>query len=163
MRDLDRSCLRHNAGQDRLEKPLETVLSSQRARPSNPPANQRKSGENNEWNGHRWRRFVDMFLNVLVGAGVAEECKQEQPKYVKSPHPRSNKAHKPQRKIPVECLAEDFIFAEESGERKNSRNRQRRDRKGLRGDRNLVPQTAHLLQILFPGHRVNHTARAEEQ
>src|SRR2546421_12854938 len=125
MRDLARSCLRHNAGQDRLENPLETVLASKPARPPTAPANQRKYGENNEWNGHRWRRFVDMFLNVLVGAGVAEECKEEQPKYVKSRHPRSNKAHKPQRKIPVECLAEDFIFAEESGERKNSRNRQR--------------------------------------
>src|SRR5216683_1242488 len=76
MRNFDRSRLSHSASQDGFEKALETVLPSQRARPSNPPANDRKSGENDERNGHRWRRFVDVFLSVVVGVRVTEERKK---------------------------------------------------------------------------------------
>src|SRR5713226_10504225 len=134
MCDFDRSRLSHNTSQDRFEKPLKTVLSSQRARPANPPANERKSSENHKRNGHRRRRFVDMLLHMLVRAGVAEECKKEQPEHVKGGHSGGDETDNPQEEKGVECLAEDFIFAEKSGEGKNSCNRQGRNRERLRGN-----------------------------
>src|SRR5216683_4570237 len=130
VRDLDHSRLRYYAGQDGFEKPLETVLAPERARPSDPAADDRKSRENDERNGHGPRRFVDMFLNMFVRAAVAEEGKEEQPKHVKRRQARGDETYDPEQEKAVEGLAENFIFAEKPGERKNSSDRNGGDQHG---------------------------------
>src|SRR5205814_4300217 len=108
-------------------------------------------------------RFVDVLHNVLVGAAISNERKKEQPEHVEGSHSCGDEANNPQQEKAVESLAENFIFAEKSGEGKNPRDGQRRDPKRSRGNRNLLPQAAHLANVLIAGHRVDHAARPKEQ
>ncbi len=82
---------------------------------------------------------MNMMFNMRVGAAVAGKCQEKQSRHVKSGHARGDETDDPQEEKPVERLAENFILAEKSGERKNSRDRQGRDGKGFRGIRNLFP------------------------
>src|SRR5713101_10073917 len=104
-----------------------------------------------------------MMFNMLVGAAVAEECKKEQPEHVKSRHSRGDEADNPHQEKAVEGLAENFIFAEKSGERKNSGDRQGGDQHRCVGVLDLLVEAAHLANVLLSGHGVNHAACAEEQ
>src|ERR1700730_1015530 len=104
-----------------------------------------------------------MFLDVIVGAAVAHESQEKEARHVKSGHPRSEETDNPEQEEAVEGLAKNFIFAEKSGEGKNSGDREGGDSEGPRSIRNLLPQAAHLADVLFSGHGVDDTAGAEEQ
>src|ERR1700686_2839537 len=124
MHDVNLSRLRQHALHDGIKKLLEAVLSAESLRPANPAANEGESGENHERSGHWPRRLVDMFLNMLVGAAVTEEGKEEKAEHVERREARGDEADDPQQEKAVEGPAKDFILAEEPGEGKNSCNRQ---------------------------------------
>src|SRR5258708_15189197 len=104
-----------------------------------------------------------MFLNMLVGATMTEEGKEKKAEHVERGEARSDEADHPQQEKAVEGLAENFIFAEKSGERKNSGDRQGGDQHRCVGVLDLLVEAAHLANVLLSGHGVNHAACAEEQ
>src|SRR5229473_8379123 len=104
-----------------------------------------------------------MFLNMLVGATMTEEGKEKKAEHVERGEARSDEADHPQQEKAVEGLAENFIFAEKPGERKNSSDRHGGDQHGDIGVLDLVVETAHLADVLLAAHGVNHAASAEEQ
>src|SRR6267154_3123710 len=163
MNDMNLSSPRQYAFQDGFEEALEAVLSAESLRPANPAANDGESRKNHERNGHWPRRFVDMFLNMLVGATVTEESKEEQAEHVKRGQPGGDEADNPQQEKAVERATKNFIFAEKSGERKNSGDRQGGDQHSVVGVLDLLVEATHLADVLLSGHGVNHAAGAEEQ
>src|SRR4030088_2768054 len=104
-----------------------------------------------------------MFLSMFVGAAIAGKGQEKQASHVKSRQARGDETDNPQEEKAVEGLAQNFIFAEKSGERKNSGYGQSGDGKRFRSIRNFFPQPAHLSNVLFAGHGVNHAACAKEQ
>src|SRR5260370_601889 len=104
-----------------------------------------------------------MFLYMLVGATVTEEGKEKKAEHVERGETRSDEADNPQQEKAVEGLAENFIFAEKSGERKNSGDRQGGDQHRCVGVLDLLVEAAHLANVLLSGHGVNHASCAEEQ
>src|SRR5882724_4614559 len=163
MHDIHFSCFRKYALQDGVKKFFEAVLSADNLRPANPAANEGESGENHERNGHGPRRFVDMFLDVLVGAAITEERKEEHAEHIKRGESRGNEADNPQQEKAVEGPAKDFILAEKTGEGKNSGNRQSGDQHGVVSELDLLVEAAHFADVLLAGHGVDNAARAEEQ
>src|SRR5712692_11773668 len=103
-----------------------------------------------------------MFLDVLVGAAIAEERKKEQAEHIKRGQTRGDEADNPQQEKTVEGPAENFIFAEESREGKNSGDGQGGDQHGVVGVLDLLVETAHFADVLLAGHGVNDAAGAEE-
>src|SRR5260370_28949391 len=162
-RDVNFSPLSHNPFEDGVKKLLEAVSSANSLRPSNPAANEGESSENHERNGHGPRRFVDVFLDVLVSAAITEEGKEEQTEHVEGGQAGGDEADNPQQEKAVERATKNFIFAEESSEGKNSRDRQGGDRHGVVGVRDLFVEAAHLADGLLAGHGVNHAAGGKEQ
>src|ERR1700676_3915575 len=104
-----------------------------------------------------------MFLDVLVSAAVTEERKEEHAEHIKRRQACGDEADNPKQKKAVEGPAEDFVFAEESGEGKNSGDRQGCDQHGVVRVLDLLVEAAHLADVLLSGHGVNDAAGAEEQ
>src|SRR5260370_16826628 len=104
-----------------------------------------------------------MFLDMLFGAAVTEESKEEQAEHVKRSQAGGDEADNPQQEKAVERATKNFIFAEESGEGKNSRDRQGGDRHGVVGVLDLFVEAAHLADVLLSGHGVNDAPGPKQQ
>src|SRR6266568_8713784 len=100
---------------------------------------------------------------MLISARISKKSEEEQPEHVERSHACSEETNEPKKGVPLKRMPQDLVFAEKPGQRRDSCNRQRCGGEGLCRRRNLVPEAAHFLQILFPGHRVNDAASAEEQ
>src|SRR5260221_1861406 len=104
-----------------------------------------------------------MFLDVLVGAAITEERKEEHAEHIKRGEARGNEADNPEQEKTVEGPAKDFILAEKTGEGKNSGNRQSGDQHGVVSELDLLVEAAHFADVLLSRHGVDNAAGAEER
>src|SRR2546425_4135306 len=109
MQDMNLSRLRQYTLHDGIKKLLEAVFSAENLRPANPTANEGESGENHERNGHRARGFVNMFLDVLVGAAVVNEGQEKEAGHVKNGHGRGGEFDESPKKEAGERPGAEFI------------------------------------------------------
>src|SRR5215471_2547072 len=161
--NADRPRFGDDARQNRIEEALETIFAAEDGGPSDPSADGGKASENQERDGHGMGRFMDVLFHVLIGAAVANEGKEKQPEHVEGRQSGGDETNDPKSEKAVKGAAKDFVFAEESGERKNSGDGQGGNSEGSGSGGYLPPKAAHFADVLLAGHRVNHAAGAEEQ
>src|SRR5260221_11062420 len=154
MRDVNFSRLRQNTLEDGVKKLLQAVFSPNSLGPANPAANDGKSRKNHERNGHWPRRFVDVFLDVLISTAITEEGKEEQTEHVESGQAGGDEADNPQQEKAVERATKNLIFAEKSGKRKKSGDCQSGDRHGVEGVLVLCVEAPHLWDVRSSGNWV---------
>src|SRR6516162_6359097 len=169
VRELNRAGLRDDPAYHRFQELLEVALGSPESREGDPSADDGEELEDGERDGHGFGRFVDVMLHFVGDARETEEGKVEKPEHVEGGQAGREYANDPEGQVTVEhCRAgdrasQDFVFAEETGERRHAGNGQRGDEERTRGGRNGVPQAAHFAQILLTGKRMNHATGAEEE
>src|SRR5258705_8567965 len=107
-------------------------------------------------------------LCMLIGdatAVVPKESHKPQAKHVKRRNEGGDYSDQPVDPASMRAginLPEDFVFAEESGQRPESRDRKGRDRHGQERPRDVLLQAAHLAHVLLTADSVDHRARGEE-
>ena len=96
-------------------------------------------------------------------AVVTEERHEQQPKHIEGSDERRDHADSPIDRADLIRLPQNFILAPEAGQRRNSSNRQGRDKHGPKchGDERF--EAAHLAHVLLAADRVNHGACAQKQ
>ena len=117
---------------------------------------------------HHQRAFMHMFHGVMIGPGGAMEGQDQQPPRIESGQEGREQAAE-KRIHPNPGMRRISRFQHEilgiiAGEIGHSRKRQRTNPHHRIGHRNLLPDTAHLPDILFVRHGVNdRTGRKEQQ
>ena len=93
--------------------------------------------------------FVHMAsLDAFVTRG-AMECKEEQTEHVERREAaREECKPKDNVMVPLECGENDFVLGEESGERRNARNRENRNECAGVSELHLLAETAHRIEIV---------------
>src|SRR6516162_3119463 len=169
MRELNCASFRNYAAQNRFEEFLERAFATPKSRESDPAADDGEERENREGNGHRFGRFMDVLLHLVGNAREPKESQVKEPEHIEGGQAGREQADDPEGQITVEHggagdgSSEDFVFAEETGERGHTSNGQRGDQERAGGGRDGIPQAAHFAQILFAGECVNHAAGTEEE
>src|SRR5581483_6776294 len=92
----------------------------------------------------------------------AKECHEPQPEHVERGQECGEDADHPVNPACLVRTPEDFVFAEESGERRNARNRKGSDRHGPKGDGDLGAEAAHPAHVLLTANGMNHRACGQE-
>ncbi len=79
----------------------------------------------------------------------AMERKEEQTEHVEC-RETARKERKPKDNVmvPLECGENDFVLGEESGERRNARNRENRNERACVSEFHLLAETAHCIEIV---------------
>src|SRR5581483_5668788 len=80
---------------------------------------------------------------------LAEKGHEQQPEHVKRSQECGKYAHKPINPACLICVPKNFVFAEEAGKWRDSRNGDGGDRHCPEGDGNVFTQVAHLLHVLL--------------
>ena len=93
-----------------------------------------------------------------------QKVRPDQPEHVEGGHPGDQEADRPDpQEAVLERVAQDLVLAEEAGQRRDARDRDRADQHRPVGDRDLLRQAAHLAHVLLVVDGVDHRARIEEQ
>ena len=123
--------------------------------------------ENERQRHHPWG-LVGVFVNVLV-SGLAAERQQPHAKHVEGSDPRRHHGQGDQQEmvgmfvVKRVGMGQDRVFAIPPAEQRDSRDGQQADQHGIRGNRHLVAQAAHLQHVLLVMAAVNDAPRTEEQ
>ena len=127
----------------------------------------RADRENDQRHRHRLGRLVDVVLDFVAHARLAEERQVDQPEHVERRHQRREKRDVPQVAIRAALarprLPQDRVLGEEAGEAGDAGDGQGRDQHGAEGDLDLLCQRAHVLHLLLAAHGVDHRAGSEEE
>ena len=88
--------------------------------------------------------FVHMACLDAFVTRCAMECKEEQTEHVEC-RKSAREEGKPKDDVmmPLECGEDDFVLGEESGERRNARNRENRNERASVSELHLLAETAH--------------------
>ncbi len=110
---------------------------------------------------------MNVVLDFVAHARLAEEGQVDQPEHVERGHQRREKRDVPQVAIGSAFarprLPQDRVLGEEAGEAGDAGDGKRRDQHGAEGDLDLLAQRAHVLHLLLAAHGVNHRAGSEEE
>ena len=166
------------AGEDGgLEEVFDAVRASESRRDPDETGEHRTAREDDERRGHRGRRLVEVLLHRRAAAEVAPEGHDDLPGHVEGGHRSRRRGEHPQRGVAtVNGLPEDFVLAEEPGERRNAGDRHGGDHEGVRGPGQVAHEAAHVPHVLHLGvmalpaggvfgvlHGVDHAARPEKE
>ena len=109
------------------------------------------------------RFFFRMRWLHWLGRARAMEGEEDEPKHVDCRQQRGQHADDPENRVSArEGAEEDLVLAEEAGEERDARDRNRADEERPVGDRQLAPQPAHAPQILLAAERVKGRAGPSE-
>src|SRR5262249_54045019 len=96
----------------------------------------------------------------------AMESEDQEPEHIKGSECRCNQSHSPEN-LSVNWIfpfsPEDCVFAEETGKGRKTGYRNRSHQKRAIGPWHLVPEAAHLANVLKTSQAVNHASRSEEE
>ena len=132
-----------------------------------PAREDRADRQHEQRNGHHKRRFMDMRHHLGRGARLAVERHDQQPPAVERRQERRRTA-KPEsqvadRRVRGERRLEDHVLGIEAGEEREACQRQRADPHHRIGERDLLPDAAHVAKVLLVRQRVDHRSRTKEQ
>jgi hypothetical protein len=130
---------------------------------ADPAADHGKHCENHERDEHRVRRFVDVMLHLMIHARFPVEREEQQPEHVEGSHARGEPADEPEEMAVAEGMPKNFIFAEKTGERRDSGDRKGGGEHGEIRLADFPGERAHFLHVLLAGERVDDAAGGEEQ
>src|SRR5207248_4224612 len=115
---------RRGRAEDRPKKFVEVIAAAERSRNSNPSTNNRKRRKKNQRRKHDPWTLMNAAVPMPMCFGIAsilsEERHEEQPEHVERADERGNETDKPEDPTRLVRPPEDFVLAEESGERRNA-------------------------------------------
>src|SRR5581483_10781886 len=118
----------------------------------------------------KMRAMAGVFgVSVLLAGGaaiLAEERHKPQPEHVEGRDEGGDYADQPKHPAAVLagiCLPENFVLAEEPGERRNSSDGKRGDGHGPEGPRDAGSEATHFPHVLLAANRMDYGPGGEEQ
>src|SRR5205823_9624796 len=115
------------------------------------------------------RTLMDMMFLFMRSSEFSKERQEDETKHVVRRAKRGDASDRPDHFSEItqvrigEYRREDLVLREQAGERREARDGDRGDHECPRGDRDLLPQAAHLADVLLAAHRVNDAARSVEE
>src|SRR5215216_4006167 len=107
---------------------------------------------------------MNVFHGVVIHSWLSEKCEIPHSKHVESGHKSSGDRDQPKSEFSVftgKRLPQNFIFAEESGQKRRSGNGKSSDSHRPECDWNSFSQISHFAEILFPAHCMDYTPGSE--
>ncbi len=128
------------------------------------PASTAPAAKHDKRHRHHRRRFMEVFLGMMVGAAVAVEGHKELAEHVERGHAGTAQGKEPD--FPVVTGSgepENLVLGKEPRERREAGNGEHRNKKRRKSDRHPCLEPAHFAHVLLMMHGVDHAAGAEEQ
>ena len=133
-------------------------------------AGRRQRRQHDQRQRHRPRALMHMMLLLIRSSECAGKRQEDEPEHVVRGAERRERAENPDEPSRAggevrrrQHRAEDLVLREEAGERRESGDGDRGDEERPRRDGDLLPQPAHVADVLLAAHGVNHRARSEEE
>ena len=163
--------------ENRVQKLFKAIAPAKRGWYSDPAACNGEHRQNHQRNHHHSRALVNAAMSVAVavfmrvvsmsifgGATVfAEESQKPQPEHVERSEKGGENSERPEYPAGLVSAPQNFVLAEEAGERRYAGDGECAGSHGPECPRNLGAQAAHLPHVLFARDGVDHRASGQEQ